>query len=173
MTLESKSKKTAQLFAWNLEINGKGSFGCVTATFSAVTQLKFIKFSYRACPQFKTIRWANCRVGKATACPPVRSREIAGGHAVALPTLRAPSDSKTAVLSINRDNIWQIWLINGVKLRTRPSRRAWVQLIKGQIQLNHDVLHPGDGAAVVDENMLHIICDTDAELLLFDLVNWR
>lgn len=51
------------------------------------------------------------------------------------------------------------------------NRRVWVQLIKGQIQLNHDVLYAGDGAAVVDENMLHIICDADAELLLFDLVN--
>ena len=47
----------------------------------------------------------------------------------------------------------------------------WVQLIKGQIQLNHEVLRAGDGAAVVEENTLHIICDEDAELLLFDLAN--
>lgn len=51
------------------------------------------------------------------------------------------------------------------------SRRVWVQLIKGQIQLNHEILHAGDGAAVVEENTLHIICDEDAELLLFDLIN--
>ncbi len=44
-------------------------------------------------------------------------------------------------------------------------------MIKGQIQLNHEILHVGDGAAVVDEKTLHIICDEDAELLLFDLVN--
>lgn len=51
------------------------------------------------------------------------------------------------------------------------SRRVWVQLIKGQIQLNHEILQAGDGAAVVDEHMLHIICDEDAELLLFDLAH--
>lgn len=51
------------------------------------------------------------------------------------------------------------------------SRRVWVQLIKGQIQLNHEILHAGDGAAVMNEKMLHIICDEDAELLLFDLAN--
>ena len=50
------------------------------------------------------------------------------------------------------------------------NRSAWVQLIKGQIQLNHDVLRAGDGAVVQDEKRLHIICDNDAELLLFDLV---
>jgi quercetin 2,3-dioxygenase len=51
------------------------------------------------------------------------------------------------------------------------SRRVWVQLIKGHIQLNQKLLCAGDGAAVVDETRLHIIGDEDAELLLFDLVN--
>ena len=50
-----------------------------------------------------------------------------------------------------------------------PKRKLWIQLIRGQIQLNHEILHPGDGAAVMDEKALHIVCDEDAELLLFDL----
>ena len=49
------------------------------------------------------------------------------------------------------------------------SRRVWIQLIKGKIQLNHNLLHAGDGVGVIDEKTLHIICDEDAELLLFDL----
>lgn len=49
------------------------------------------------------------------------------------------------------------------------SRRVWIQLVKGQMQLNNEVLHAGDGAAVLGEQTIRIICDEYAELLLFDL----
>lgn len=48
-------------------------------------------------------------------------------------------------------------------------RHAWVQLIKGRIDLNGTILEAGDGAAVSDEESLEINSLEEAESLLFDL----
>jgi redox-sensitive bicupin YhaK (pirin superfamily) len=50
------------------------------------------------------------------------------------------------------------------------NRHAWVQIIKGEIELNGEVLHKGDGAAISDETRLKIRSLADeTEFLLFDL----
>jgi redox-sensitive bicupin YhaK (pirin superfamily) len=49
-------------------------------------------------------------------------------------------------------------------------RAAWLQLIKGQIQLNNHDISAGDGAAIQNEN-IKIRCNKDAEFLLFDLLH--
>jgi len=50
------------------------------------------------------------------------------------------------------------------------NRHAWVQIVKGEIELNGEVLKPGDGAAVSDESQLKIRALADeTEFLLFDL----
>ena len=48
-------------------------------------------------------------------------------------------------------------------------RHAWVQVAKGEIELNGQKLGQGDGAAVSDEKNLTIKGAKDAEVLLFDL----
>jgi len=48
-------------------------------------------------------------------------------------------------------------------------RHAWVQVAKGEIELNGRRLEQGDGAAVSDEKELTIKGTKDAEVLLFDL----
>lgn len=49
-------------------------------------------------------------------------------------------------------------------------RYAWVQLIKGKIELNGEFLTAGDGAAISDEEILKIkSLDDETEFLLFDL----
>jgi redox-sensitive bicupin YhaK (pirin superfamily) len=49
-------------------------------------------------------------------------------------------------------------------------RHAWVQLISGEIDLNGEVLKPGDGAAISDEKDLRFAALADnTEFLLFDL----
>jgi hypothetical protein len=48
-------------------------------------------------------------------------------------------------------------------------RRAWLQVAKGQINLNGIGLAEGDGAAISDEDTLTIKGHTKAEALLFDL----
>ena len=48
-------------------------------------------------------------------------------------------------------------------------RHAWVQVAKGEVELNGEKLNQGDGAAVSDEKSLTIKGKKDAEILLFDL----
>jgi redox-sensitive bicupin YhaK (pirin superfamily) len=51
----------------------------------------------------------------------------------------------------------------------RAGRRAWVQLIRGGLELNGVVLRAGDGAAVSEETRLALRAVEPSELLLFDL----
>jgi redox-sensitive bicupin YhaK (pirin superfamily) len=51
----------------------------------------------------------------------------------------------------------------------RAGRRAWVQLIKGGLELNGVGLRAGDGAAVSEETRLVLRAVEPSELLLFDL----
>jgi quercetin 2,3-dioxygenase len=48
-------------------------------------------------------------------------------------------------------------------------RHAWLQVAKGEIELNGHKLNQGDGAAISDEKKLIIKGAEDAEVLLFDL----
>jgi len=48
-------------------------------------------------------------------------------------------------------------------------RSGWVQLIEGELDLNGKTLRPGDGAAIQNENMLHLQAPSSAHFLLFDL----
>ena len=50
------------------------------------------------------------------------------------------------------------------------NRHAWVQIVKGEIELNGEKLKQGDGAAVSDETLLKIrALAQETEFLLFDL----
>ena len=49
-------------------------------------------------------------------------------------------------------------------------RHAWIQIVRGSLELNGETLEQGDGAAVSDENLLKIKSLADeTEFLLFDL----
>jgi redox-sensitive bicupin YhaK (pirin superfamily) len=49
-------------------------------------------------------------------------------------------------------------------------RSAWVQIIKGKIEINNQILEKGDGATVQDERSIKIASLSDeTELLFFDL----
>ncbi len=51
-----------------------------------------------------------------------------------------------------------------------PSRKAWLQLMRGALQLNGRALESGDGAAVQNEANLQVTAkENDTEFLLFDL----
>jgi redox-sensitive bicupin YhaK (pirin superfamily) len=51
----------------------------------------------------------------------------------------------------------------------RPGRYAWLQLLRGAVQLNAVSLSQGDGAAISDETALTIRAAGPAEIMLFDL----
>ena len=48
-------------------------------------------------------------------------------------------------------------------------RHAWLQTLRGSVQVDGESLHAGDGAAVSDESRLAIRGTADAEIMLFDL----
>lgn len=50
-----------------------------------------------------------------------------------------------------------------------PGRHAWVQVIDGELTLNGETLHAGDGAAVSDETELALVGVKPSEAILFDL----
>lgn len=50
-----------------------------------------------------------------------------------------------------------------------PGRHAWLQVLRGSVTLNGELLETSDGAAISDESQLAIHATSDAEVLLFDL----
>lgn len=49
------------------------------------------------------------------------------------------------------------------------SRHAWLQVLRGEVSLNGELLQTSDGAAVSSERQLNIVASQDAEVMLFDL----
>jgi redox-sensitive bicupin YhaK (pirin superfamily) len=56
-----------------------------------------------------------------------------------------------------------------LKIDVRQGRAAWIQLIRGTIEVIGNPLNPGDGAALSDIDAFDIRAENDAEFLLFDL----
>jgi redox-sensitive bicupin YhaK (pirin superfamily) len=69
----------------------------------------------------------------------------------------------------------EIWACRSAKNKTHalelsPGRKAWVQLVSGEIELNGDRLTAGDGAAIESETSLKLKGLSEAnELLVFNL----
>lgn len=81
-------------------------------------------------------------------------------------------DGREGSVSIHQDaNIYASLLDAGqeVDYQIKPDRHAWVQVVKGDITLNGQVLSAGDAAAVSNENKLVVGAKTNSEFLLFDL----
>lgn len=55
------------------------------------------------------------------------------------------------------------------KLTLAPDRHVWVQLVKGDLQVNGETLRDGDALAISDEQELNLVSSEKAEFLLFDL----
>ena len=77
------------------------------------------------------------------------------------------------VVKINQDvNLYSSILSEGetVSHKLAENRHAWMQIIKGSLDVNGEKLSAGDGAAISGETQLEIIATKDeTEFLLFDL----
>jgi redox-sensitive bicupin YhaK (pirin superfamily) len=59
-----------------------------------------------------------------------------------------------------------------VSRQQAPGRNAWLQVVRGAVDVNGQMLHEGDGAAIEREPKVDITGKADeAELLLFDLAS--
>ncbi len=89
--------------------------------------------------------------------------------------LIASHDGRGGSTRINQDTSVYASLLDGgqkVDLELQPGRHAWVQLVKGELDVNGTQLSKGDGAAISGETKLHLTSagsNGEAEFLLFDL----
>ncbi len=62
-------------------------------------------------------------------------------------------------------------LAAGERVEHEPAagRHAWLQVLRGVVQLNDLPLAAGDGAAVSDEKSLTVLATEPSEVMLFDL----
>jgi hypothetical protein len=85
--------------------------------------------------------------------------------------LVAAADARDGAVKLNQDvEIYSALLDNGASVRHefRPDRYGWVQVARGEIDLNGEKLVAGDGAAISKEKAV-TISGQGAEVLLFDL----
>jgi redox-sensitive bicupin YhaK (pirin superfamily) len=86
--------------------------------------------------------------------------------------LVASHDGREGSLKIHQDvSVYNALLKGGeaVEHRLEPGRHAWLQVVKGTVELNGTRLGAGDGAAVSEESTLTITAGDDSEVILFDL----
>ena len=50
-----------------------------------------------------------------------------------------------------------------------PGRRAWIQVVRGEVEIGTQAVRAGDAIAISDEDSIAVRARADAEVLLFDL----
>jgi quercetin 2,3-dioxygenase len=86
--------------------------------------------------------------------------------------LVASRDGREGSLKIHQDvSVYNALLKGGeaVEHQLEPGRHAWLQVVKGTVELNGTRLGAGDGAAISEETALTINATEEAEIMLFDL----
>ncbi|MFO0919332.1 MAG: pirin family protein [Planctomycetaceae bacterium] len=86
--------------------------------------------------------------------------------------LVASRDAADGSLLIHQDaRIYLADLENGRQIShvLAPGRHAWLQVLRGAVTLNGQLLETSDGAAISEETVLNVQATTDAEIMLFDL----
>lgn len=86
--------------------------------------------------------------------------------------LTASSDGREGSIKINQDAelyVGRIKANEAASLSLGTNRKAWVQVVKGKLRVNGQLLEPSDGAAFTDENAIKLKAESDAEVLIFNL----
>jgi redox-sensitive bicupin YhaK (pirin superfamily) len=85
--------------------------------------------------------------------------------------IASPDRREGSVLVHQNVNLYASILEPGHSIRYnfQPGRHTWIQVARGQIQLNNTIAKNGDGIAITDEDELLITGKEASEFLLFDL----
>jgi redox-sensitive bicupin YhaK (pirin superfamily) len=81
-------------------------------------------------------------------------------------------DGRDGSLTIHQDVDLYAGLLGAgasAALNLRPGRRAWVQVVRGEIDVNGHGLAAGDGAEIIDVDTLRVRGLGEAEALVFDV----
>ncbi len=87
--------------------------------------------------------------------------------------LVASPDGRNNTVTIHQDVSLYVAVLNQgdrVNYNTDKNRSLWLQVAKGALEVNGQLLHTGDGAAITKETELELVTTVDnTEILLFDL----
>jgi len=86
--------------------------------------------------------------------------------------LIASPDRRDGSVQIHQDvSLYTSLLAAGERVdhRLAPGRRAWLQVIRGDLDVSGERVRSGDGVAVSDEDTLSVTAHGPSEILLFDL----
>ena len=86
--------------------------------------------------------------------------------------LVASNDGAQGSVTIHADAKIYAGLFDGIEAATlalNPLRKTYVHLIRGQLEVNGQVLHTGDALALKSESRLQLAHGQSAEVLVFDL----
>lgn len=81
-------------------------------------------------------------------------------------------DGREGAVTIHQDVLLYVADVdagNGLAHPIREGRCAWLQVVRGVVELGGGELREGDGLGLVKEPAVEITAATDAELILFDL----
>lgn len=87
--------------------------------------------------------------------------------------LLGSSDGQDGSLTIHQDILFYASLLEGqfvVRYTLGQGRRAYLQVVRGSLEINRQVLKSGDGARITEEGEISLKGLPDAEILLFDMV---
>jgi redox-sensitive bicupin YhaK (pirin superfamily) len=86
--------------------------------------------------------------------------------------LVASPDGRDGSVTIHQDAALLVARLDGGRQVThglQKGRHAWVQVVRGKVELGNTLLGSGDGAALSDEPALTLTAREPAEVLVFDL----
>ncbi len=86
--------------------------------------------------------------------------------------LVASPDGSDGSVKLHADARLYAGLLDGAEsasLSLNPARKAYVHLVRGELDVNGQALKAGDAALLAEEAMVHLKAGREAEVLLFDL----
>ena len=109
---------------------------------------------------------------KTGIAPSYEQKAIPAAEQLNALRLVASPDAANGSLAIHQDArlyLSKLESAHSVTHRLAPGRAAWVQTLRGSIEVNGTRLDVGDGAAIENESELLLKAAPNAEILLFDL----
>ena len=85
--------------------------------------------------------------------------------------IAGPEPQANEVRLVQDAEIWAAKLdVNNEAIHTlRPGRKAWLQVVKGEVSIGEEHLKAGDAAALTDMTQIQVRSHAPSEVLLFDL----
>jgi redox-sensitive bicupin YhaK (pirin superfamily) len=85
--------------------------------------------------------------------------------------IAGPEPAANEVRLVQDAEIWAARLDaeNEAVHNLRPGRKAWLQVVKGEVSVGEEILNAGDAAALTDMTQIQVRSRALSEVLLFDL----